>query len=63
MTATTFVMTESAVHRSPLQVGEFHAKIEVQKPAHCVKYAYSAAHLMKCEPTMMPRALTTVFIS
>lgn len=37
MIATTFVMTESAVHRSPRHVGEFHAKIEVQKPAHCVK--------------------------
>ena len=36
MIETTFVMTESAAQRNPLQVGEFHVNIEFQKPEHCV---------------------------
>ena len=34
---TILLATESETHRRPRQVGEFHEKIEVQKPAHCVK--------------------------
>jgi len=42
---TTFVIAESETHRRPRHVGEFQLKIEVQNPAHCVKYMYSAMHL------------------
>jgi len=34
---TTFVMIESAVHRSPRHVGELHVKIDVQIPVQYVK--------------------------
>ena len=48
---TTFVMTESETHRRLRHVGEFQLKIEFQKPAHCVKYMYSATYLTTWDPT------------
>lgn len=47
-------MTESATHRIPRHVGEFHENIEFQSPAHCVKYMYSAAHFTKWDPMINP---------